>query len=460
MSEGSEQNEATENVDPQPTAGVKSADSGAGGRKTLRIFGHGVAVSSTALVLLVIFAAVLATTVGVIAVHAATSGTASPSPTGQASTGSSSSSSSTTTTSTTLPGPLAAGPDQSHAPAFPTAGGGQPAFGDFNALTCASSTRCFAVGVDDQGNGVASTSSDGGSTWDSLTLPTGTPVLDAVACADASHCIAVGQGAVAVTTDQGSQWSLEPLPLANTTLIGADCPSTSLCVVAGVTNNPTGPYAGAVLRSTDGGTTWQSATVPPGTLGIGDVACPTSTDCIAIGASLLVSHNGGATWSSTTVPGGTGPLRSISCSSATQCVAIGANPQGLQDPAAPAVAVETSDGGDTWTSLSLPAGSAPLNEVSCSTGTQCVAGGSSPTPGGAAPLFQSSDGGVTWTQDASPPPDISAIAGLSCPAANQCAIVGRQLDRTAATAASSDLSTWSTTTLPGNATPPSTDAIS
>ena len=36
----------------------------------------------------------------------------------------------------------------------------------------------------------------------------------------------------------------------------------------------------------------------------------------------------------------------------------------------------------------------------------------------------------------------------------------RQSNRKAATAATSDLSTWATTTLPGQAVPPSTDAVS
>ena len=99
-----------------------------------------------------------------------------------------------------------------------------------------------------------------------------------------------------------------------------------------------------------------------------------STDCIAVGASLLVSHDGGATWAATTVPGGTGPLRTVSCASTTSCIAIGDNAQGLSDPNAGASAIESTDGGNTWTSVSFPAGTATLDQVSCDTATQCVAG--------------------------------------------------------------------------------------
>jgi photosystem II stability/assembly factor-like uncharacterized protein len=243
-------------------------------------------------------------------------------------------------------------------------------------------------------------------------------------------------------------------------LIGADCPSTSLCVATGVIDNPTGPFSPAIVRSTDGGSTWQTASIPPGTLGIGDVACPSTTECIAVGASLLVSQDGGATWATTTVPGGTGPLRTISCVSATNCIAIGSNPQGLSDNNAAALAIESTDGGNTWNSLTLPPGTATVDQISCSTTAQCVAGGLSATADGKAPLYQSSDGGTTWSAVASAPSAISEIAGISCPATHQCAMVGRQIDRKAATAASSDLGTWVTTTLPGTAVPPSTDALS
>ena len=401
-------------------------------------------------------ATALATTIGVVAGNALGS-TGNPNAATQTSgTGGTSS----TTTTTTLPPALASGPDQSHAPAIPTGGGGQPGYGNFNAVACADATHCLAVGTDDQGNGVASFSADGGTSWDSSSLPNGVPVLDAVSCSDSAHCVAVGQGAIVVTTDQGANWALEALPTANTTLIGADCPSTSLCVATGVIDNPTGPFGAAVMRSTDGGSSWQEASLPPGTLGIGDVACPSSTDCIAVGASLLVSHDGGATWAATTVPGGTGPLRTVSCASTTSCIAIGDNAQGLSDPNAGASAIESTDGGNTWTSVSFPAGTATLDQVSCDTATQCVAGGLSPTAGGSAPLFQSNDGGTTWTKAVSPPNPISEIAGISCPALNQCAVVGRQSNRKAATAATSDLSTWATTTLPGQAVPPSTDAVS
>jgi hypothetical protein len=422
-------------------------------RKVRSRFGRRLATTSTVVAILAVVAVALATTIGALVVHDASAA---------ANAGSSKSLTpvaTPTTTTTTVPAALVSGPSQTKAPVFAISGGQQKGYGNFNALTCATTTLCVAVGADDQGNGVASTSSNGGTSWTNAAMPVGTPVLDAVACGDSAHCIAVGQGAVAVTTNDGANWSLHPLATANTTLIGADCLSTSVCVATGLTENVTGPYVGSVERSTDGGDTWQAASVPPGTEGIGAVACPTSTNCIAVGDSLLVSHDGGATWTATTAPKGISQLRTISCSTATQCVAIGPNPQGVFNPNVPADAVETTDGGNTWTNLTLPAATGSLAQISCS-GTECVAGGLSTTAGGAAPLYQSSDGGTTWTQAPHAPTGVAAIAGLSCPAANECAIVGRQSDGTATTSASGDLSTWVVVPTPGSFTRPNASAVS
>ena len=129
---------------------------------------RGVTLTTSTLILLVVLATALATTIGVVAGNALGS-TGNPNAATQTSgTGGTSS----TTTTTTLPPALASGPDQSHAPAIPTGGGGQPGYGNFNAVACANATRCLAVGTDDQGNGVASFSADGGTSWDSSSLPT------------------------------------------------------------------------------------------------------------------------------------------------------------------------------------------------------------------------------------------------------------------------------------------------
>lgn len=425
-------------------------------RWQLQVLGRRVVTVSATTIVVLLSTSLAAMASGIVVVDALTSGSAGTGAAGPTDAPSSGPVGASTTSTTSPSAILSNGPDQSRAPVFPVAGGSQVGYGNFNGVNCVSASFCMAVGAGDGGAGTASFSQDGGASWASAQLPKGTPPLDAVACRDASHCVGVGQGAIARTADGGDSWSLNALPVANTTLLGVQCSSQNLCLAAGVTDNRGGADQGAIVRSTDGGSTWHKATLPLHTDGIGDVVCPTATNCIAVGADLLVSTDGGATWSFSSVPGGFLQLRTISCSSATTCVAVGPNPAGADDPSAIAIAIETTDAGKTWAPLTFPAGTATLEQVDCSTGSQCMATGLSPTPSGQAPLYQSTDGGKTWSASGSPPNGMSAIAGISCPETNRCAVVGRQGNRAPATAATSDMHTWSKSVVPATATPSAT----
>ncbi|HEY1830796.1 MAG TPA: hypothetical protein VGG38_11170 [Acidimicrobiales bacterium] len=416
------------------------------------MFGRSVAVTGVTGALVLAFAGLLAITVGVVAVQAlAPSSTTSSNGSGSGST----SGTTASTTTTTLPNTLANGPTQGAAPEYQIPGGVQPGYGNFNSVSCVSTTRCFAAGADDNQSGVTDVSTDGGKSWSNSSLPSGTPPLDAISCFDSDHCIAVGRGATVATTNGGSSWMLASLPVANTTLIGATCTSATNCLAVGVTYDQAGPFAGALLTSSNGGSSWAAAQYPT-VGGLGGVVCPTSSDCISVGTSLLVSSDGGSTWATASVPGGTQALTSVSCMSTTTCVAVGANPFGQYEPTDPAIAVMTTDDGHTWSKVTLPSSTASVDRISCGTGT-CVAGGSSPTTGGNALLLQSTNGS-SWTGVSNASSGLSELAGLSCPATGQCAVVGRGAGRQAATAATSNLSTWATSQLPDSAVPPATDA--
>ena len=153
------------------------------------------------------------------------------------------------------------------------------------------------------------------------------------------------------------------------------------------------------------------------------MACPTSTRCIAVGGSILTTDDAGQTWTQRTLAGGVGVLQSIACSSATTCVAIGPNPMVLENSQVPAIAIITTDAGNTWAPLDLPAGTANLAHVTCASGGSCFAVGPSPTPTTVEPLFTSSNGGTTWTQ-ATPPGAMTDIADISCPSTSECVSVG------------------------------------
>lgn len=314
--------------------------------------------------------------------------------------------------------------DESLAPNVPTPGGASQGSGNFNAVSCPSTTLCIAVGGDNNLRGVAATSSDGGLNWQNSPLST-TPVtqLDAVTCVDAKHCVAVGEGAISTTSNSGASWTPRTLPTANTTLLGVSCPSTTACVAVGVSPGNAGPLVGQLVVSSDGGATWSTPTLPANIGALGSVDCPSVSFCVAVGAQILVSNDGGTTWNAVAVNGGTNVLRSVSCSSTTTCVALGANPVGAVDPTAGAFEVVTTDGGATWTSVSTPAGSASLVAISCTAGNACTAAGVSDV--GAAPVYSSGDDGMTWTQETIPG-SVTAVSAVRCRSGSDCVFVGRE----------------------------------
>jgi len=254
------------------------------------------------------------------------------------------------------------------------------------------------------------------------------------------HCIAVGAHASVSTSDGGATWTLHSVTDASSSLLGVACASATDCVADGVSPQRTGPYAGKLFVSADAGSTWTAASLPTDTPGLGGLACPTATRCIAVGDAVVVSDDGGQTWQQETVPGGMGSLRSITCTTTLYCIAVGPNAQGGIDPNAPANAVVTTDGGNTWRHASLPSGSAALEQISCGSTQSCVAAGPSLANGGAPTFVSTNNGGAKWLPE-TVPPGMVAIADVACTADSHCAAVGRTTTGSA-TAVTSDGSTW------------------
>lgn len=317
------------------------------------------------------------------------------------------------------------GPTEGLAPTVSIPGGSTTGQGSFNAVTCQSTSTCLAVGADASGNAAVATSDDGGQSWTGDSVPAVTAALNAVDCGDSTQCVAVGQGVIMTSSNDGSTWSQSAVPVANTTLLGVACPSSLTCIAAGVSPIQGQPLTGEILTSQDGGTTWTASDLPPDTDGFGGIACPTTTFCVAVGGSIAVSTDGGQTWTLEGVNDGvgTGVLRSVSCSTATQCIAVAANGVGRISPNVSGLAVETSDAGATWQPVTMPAGTASVDQVACTSGNQCFAGGFDNASGDPASFATSSDGGASW-QVQPAPGGLSQIAGLTCPAMNDCVVVG------------------------------------
>ena len=143
-----------------------------------------------------------------------------------------------------------------------------------------------------------------------------------------------------------------------------------------------------------------TATGPIGTDISEGISCPSSTRCFIVGGFTLgdgtpsglvfTSSNGGNLWTSQSLPSGTTGLFGISCRTPTTCVVVGGGYGGVGG-----IVLTTTDAGETWTPRSEPAAVSGLQNVSCPTLDRCVATGTSPS---AAPAGPPTDGGdvVRW----------------------------------------------------------------
>jgi photosystem II stability/assembly factor-like uncharacterized protein len=184
-------------------------------------------------------------------------------------------------------------------------------------LQCSAGGHCVAVGDTVSPSGTTTSlptatalySVDGGRTWSASTLPadnSGYPLISAVSCGDAEHCLAV-----------------EPLYLPNN-------------------------RHSQVLISGNGGATWTPSNYSsPDPVSLANISCPTRSDCWATGGRfisisgpnaqrvvsqgyIMATHDGGHTWTPEQVPSDQGVtpdyVGSISCATANACSALAQAP--------------------------------------------------------------------------------------------------------------------------------------
>jgi photosystem II stability/assembly factor-like uncharacterized protein len=272
--------------------------------------------------------------------------------------------------------------------------------------------------------------------------PSDTGQLDAVSCASAKRCWAVGvagpdpaspTGATVIvaTRDGGASWQAQHSAGASPPqLSGVSCPSTTECMAVGSTGASL-PGSGVVLTTSDGGATWSPATVPANALAVTSVTCD-GPACVAIvsdGTSTwsALTTDFGQTWQRAgTLPTAFVPGNDLLCTPIGTCLVAGYVPTGSGHGTG-AIALST-DGGHTWAPATVPSGSGVLQSVACTSTASCVAAGTtSSTVSDVVPakgqLLRSTDGGHTWTtvSAALPVDDVYAVA---CPSAQQCAMVG------------------------------------
>ncbi len=275
-------------------------------------------------------------------------------------------------------------------------------------LSCTSATACVAVG----GGGVATPIVVQGNpaTWTGsspvgVTHGLGAGAMDhyqAVACASASSCTAVGNNNASPadpfsSTGNPAGWHTAAVRLLPFTspdfgilagkVSGLSCPLPTGCIVAGALAG-----VGLVLDGTE--PHWASAHVSEVSAKSGSfyfesllgVACATPADCLGVGSAsgggpLLIGGNP-ASWrlhAAHDLPlaksyGSGGSLASVSCPSAAECVAVGSdNKSELLEVIGTARAT-----GDKASQITVPksmSGYGVLNSVSCVSTTDCVAVG-------------------------------------------------------------------------------------
>ncbi|TMB92272.1 MAG: hypothetical protein E6J45_03130 [Chloroflexi bacterium] len=318
-------------------------------------------------------------------------------------------------------------------------------------VSCRSSTECTAAG--DQANlpnprygYVQMTLAEhwDGSNWTAHPPPNGYGTTDshlnAVSCASTASCTAVGNYINSLGLDaplaeswHGTTWVLQttrnPSGSQATRLLGVSCVSSTACTAVGYSTASSGTEA--MLAERWNGVSWTIQSIPAAQNGrLTGVSCSSTTSCMAVGYSTASgaaitaaeSWNGSA-WNALAPvdPAGASAAQfnGVSCRTRASCMAVGS---ATMAPNAPVTLAEQWNG-VTWGLQTTPnSGASSLNGVSCPTATMCVAVGS----GGGQLLAEGWDG-LVWTIQPTPKPAVvvAYFSGASCPSTTSCTAVGQ-----------------------------------
>jgi hypothetical protein len=316
-------------------------------------------------------------------------------------------------------------------------------------VACAKTTHCVAVGSGPNSVAVVYVSADGGATWttENPSIPGssdgGAPILSAVACPSRLNCVAVGGygddsgafdgGFILTTADGGQTWSNQTVAGGVPFLNGVACPTANECIAVGGVSEMGGTGNAEIVATHNGGSEWTRQTPPDVPVDLSEISCPSSSTCYAIGQlgpGIVDTTNGGQTWTSGTLPAGdTGSTDStssqfngLSCLSPLVCILVGQSTNG-------AAISRTTDGGRSWNTVAVPAGlsgpNARLDGVDCFGGHDCVAvGASTDVDVPAAQIVGTSDDGLDWTSEQGSNEGDVLLQNASCVSLSVCAAVG------------------------------------
>ncbi len=131
-----------------------------------------------------------------------------------------------------------------------------PGNGDLTSVSC-NSTFCMASGVNTSNSAdVALKSSDYGSTWAETTIPTSSYQYK-ISCPADQLCFGINNNNVYATTDAGSTWNAINVPSSLSALLAISCPNSSSCFATGFGNSYS---SGAMIISSPIGVTSPTVT--------------------------------------------------------------------------------------------------------------------------------------------------------------------------------------------------------
>src|SRR5215470_9085058 len=339
---------------------------------------------------------------------------------------------------------------------LPTGGAGTvfsrpPVATGLSGVSCRGLSMCMAVGA----LGSPVTEIWDGRSWHGLATPFPHPAFvrtlafDGVSCASRTRCMAIGSALLGdsfALSWNGLRWrNVAVAPLAGP-LTAISCPVPARCMAVGHTG-VAGQDTSAAAEMWDG-STWSVLPMPavPGaaSAALSAVSCASASNCIAVGSDVSAAPGNprlplaeawdGTSWQVLATPSlgsASGGLSAVSCASASNCIAVGQQSAGAGSASGPLA--ERWDG-QHWTVLTaaVPAGAATsgLAGVSCSSAAGCMAVGGyqRAAGGGFGPdrVLTERWNGTVWRVHAAPDPfpDGNSLGSVSCPAADGCMAVG------------------------------------
>ena len=272
-------------------------------------------------------------------------------------------------------------------------------YNNLNAITCSSSTRCWAVGYHDSQYTLTETWN--GNDWSITPSPSAAGggsdnYLSGVTCNSVPDCWAVGQNSLGQSFIQhwnGSKWSIVFVPLAVShfnSLSRVTCTAANDCWAVGYYY--VGSFNQALAEHWDG-VSWSEIAAPSianEDNNLSDVVCTSTNDCWAVGdhysysttsGQVLIEHWNGSSWSIASSTNGSdaslNELLHVTCNSHSDCWAAGFfGDSVISGTSSEQTLVEHWDG-SSWAIVSSPNSGREnsLSAITCTSSTQCWAVG-------------------------------------------------------------------------------------